>query len=232
MRRALSCVLLLLLSAPLALAAPERPSLRVALFDVAPYALSNAGRLDGIYVRLARELLAEAGLDARIELVPFARIPLLIGQDGSDMTISFATEALEAAAERLGTVMYVESLVVTSRARPASQLADLSGALIGRARGGCQDLRARDDLGLRWLDIKGFDNALKMLALGRLDGLCLTRDVLKHYAAVAEVERDSLGTEIVIGRRPVLVFVRKGLDAGTVDRLRNVLASRKPRSTD
>ncbi|MFH7042272.1 hypothetical protein ABT392_08135 [Paucibacter sp. JuS9] len=164
--------------------------------------------------------------------MPFARVPLALERSEADLTISFSTEALEGAAQALGPVALVDSVLITSLARSTRELPQLKGALVGRARGGCQDLAQRAELALRWTDISNFDSALRMLALGRLDGLCLTRDVLHHYSALASIERSRLGAEILVGQRPALLYVRRGLAPEVIAKLRVALARRSPVKAD
>jgi hypothetical protein len=88
-------------------------SLRVALFDVIPHATLADGKQRGICVDRVQEFLVALGIHADIELVPFARIPLRLQHPEADLTISFATGALEQVAVPLGPVLLVDSLVVT-----------------------------------------------------------------------------------------------------------------------
>lgn len=205
------------------------PPLKVALFDVAPYVVKQQGREpSGRYVMLARELAHAAGLDIDLLILPFARIGPALADGQADLTIGFATESVDKAALRLGNVMAVESLVVTKLGRPVLSLAQLAGYRIGRARGACQHLAQVRPPRMELVDINGFDSGIRMLARGRLDGLCLTREVLQHYLQLTGVTRAELGTELVVSRRMVGVFVRRDLDAGIVARLRTALLRSPP----
>lgn len=222
------CAIWLLLLAGQAVALPP---LKVALLDVAPYVISQPGRAaSGPYVLLVQTLAREAGLEPLITLLPFARIPASLANGSADLTIGFATEAVERVALTLGPVSTVDSLVVIRISKPATSVAQLGGYRIGRARGGCQDLA--DRMGPapapQLIDVNSYDSGIRMLALGRLDGLCLTSEVLVHYARKAGIERSQLGTEIIIGEREVAVFVRRDLDAGMVARLRSAVARLTP----
>lgn len=196
------------------------PPLRAVLFDVAPYAMAGAdGRVEGRYADLVRELGRHVGRELEISLEPFARIPGSLKAGSADLTVAFSTPALAATARPLGEVMMVDSLVVTSKVRPATQLAELSGRVVGRARGGCLDLAQQQVPGLQFYEVNGFASGLQMLALGRLDALCLTREVLQHYSRETGVQRSQLGPEIVISRRAVQLWARRSLDRDLQARL-------------
>lgn len=211
--------------------------LQVGFFDVAPYVISAKGKsLSGPYVDWARALAKEAGMEPVFTLLPFARIPLSLDDRSIDMTLGFPTAELDRAGLRLGELITIESVVVTSATRPASTVAQLKGYRLGRARGGCQDLAVRiaaaPEQGPVLVDVTNFGSGLRMLALGRLDGLCLTRNVLDHYAKEAGIDRKQLGPEILIGRRAVVLYVRRSLDAQTLDRLRTAFTAIRPTKLD
>lgn len=211
-----------------AMAAP----LRVALFDVAPYAQAQRGAASGLYVDLATWLLAGTGLTAEFQVLPFARVPVALAQGDADLTIAFTTDALDRVAKPLRPVALVDSIVVARQSNSLLSVAALKGKAVGRARGGCRDLAARDQLGVRWIDVSGFDSALRMLVLGRLDAVCLTREVLRHQLQVTGLNPDALGTPLVVGQRTVWVYIRPGLDGAIVERLRHALERRAPSRLD
>lgn len=204
------------------------PVLRVALFDIAPYAMASpTGKPIGVYVTIVNELAAASGMQAEISLVPFARLANSLADSSADLTISFPTQALDKVGLRLGNVLTVESLVVTSANKPATRVEQLGQHVIGRARGGCQDLSELAAPRPQLVDVNGFASGVRMLAMGRLDGLCLTREVLDHYAAETGTPRSQLGPEIVVSRRAAVAFVRPQLDAGVRQRLAAAIARRE-----
>lgn len=213
-------------------AASAAATLRVVLFEVAPYAQSAQGRASGLYVDLAQRLLGSAGLTAEFQVLPFARLPIALAQGDADLTIAFTTEALDRVATPLLPVALVDSIVVARRADPLGGINALKGKTVGRARGGCRDLAAQQQLGLRWVDVSGFDSALRMLVLGRLDAVCLTREVLRHQLQATGLNPAALGSPLVVGQRKVWMYVRPGLDAATVERLRTALGRRTPARLD
>lgn len=208
------------------------PVLKVALFDVAPYAQLVKGQPGGLYVDLARQLLGSAGLSAEIKILPFARLPVALQQGEADLTIAFGTEELERVAKPLLPVALVDSIVVAKAPRKLGSLDALKGLTLGRARRGCHDLAAHDELAIRWVDISGFDSALRMLALDRLDAVCLTREVMRYQLIVTGLDPATFSTGLVVGQRKVWMFVRPGLDGEVLARLRSTLGQRPPLRLD
>lgn len=225
-------ILAALLWACACLAHADTQALRVVLFDIPPYASQVDGKPQGLYVDWLRGFLDPLGIQPEFQLKPFVRLATTLDQGGADLTISFATDALTQAALPLGPVLRVDSIVVTRAGWPSSKLAGLEGALIGRARGGCLDLAQQPQLRLRWSEINGFDHALRMLALGRLDAVCLTRDVLRHQLPRLGMDRSRLGHEIVVGHRVAMLFARRTLEPAVLARLQAALAQRPPMQRD
>lgn len=225
-------ILAALLSACACLAHGDTRPLRVVLFDISPYASQLDGKPHGLYVDWLRGFLGPLGIEPEFQLRPFARIATTLAQNEADLTVSFPTEALSQAALPLGPVLRVDSIVVTRAGWPSNTVSGLDGALIGRARGGCLDLAQRPRLHLRWTEVSGFDKALRMLALGRLDAVCLTRDVLRHQLLQLDIERSQLGPEIVVGHRVAMLFARKTLDPAVLAQLQAALAQRPAMQRD
>lgn len=71
-----------------------------------------------------------------------------------------------------------------------------------------------------------------MLELGRLDGLCLTRDVLNHSLQSSGIETSKLGPDIVVSQRTALLYARKSLDLQLVARLQAAVSRRTPMLRD
>ncbi len=199
--------------------APTEP-LHAALFDIPPYASLDAQRQPtGVHVARVQALAQQAGLPLRISLWPFARVPVMLAAGQADLSLGFATPALQQSALSLGAVGWDELIVVAAPGLRLQDAAQLRRWMVGRARGACQDLANDGHLPERWFEVPAFDQGLRMLQLGRLDALCLTRSALEHAAAQARLPRSAWGDELVIRRRPIELWVRRGLPAEQQDRL-------------
>lgn len=226
-----ACLLLLHAAAgalPERPAGAERPALKVALFDVPPYAHQVRGEARGHYVELVRRLLAEAGFSAQIQVLPFARLPVALAQREADLTMGFNTEALERITRPLLPVALVDAVVVARAARALPSLESLQGASVGRARGGCRELTTRSELQIRWTEVAHFDSALRMLDLGRLDAVCLTREVLRHELKTTGLDSRHFGSPLLLRPQTVWLLARKDLDAPVAAQLRTALGRRAP----
>lgn len=201
--------------------------IRVVLLDVAPYTMVTSDqRIAGIYAGIARQIAQLAGMDAEVSLVPFARVALSLGGGRADLTLGFSTDALNAAGHSLGTVMTIDSLLVTAaKHRAIGKLDELAGRTVGRLRGGCQDLERQGAMPVQFYELSSFAAGLRMLALGRLDAICgVTSDALEFYAREADVKLEELGGKLVVNKRAVHLYVRRDLDEETRARLAEALS--------
>lgn len=218
--------LLLSLLPALSLAGVAAPAakVRVALFDIEPYAYRHEGQPRGLYVQWLGRLLEGLGLQAEFQVLPIARVAMVLAQAEADLTLAFSSEALERVAVSVGAAAQVDAIVVSRADHALQELDALRGAALGRARGACQDLAARAELGIRWTEVNQFGSALRMLNRGRLDGVCMTRGLLRHLQRQdSELAGARFAPPLLLSRRPVLLFARAGLDPLLIERLRSAM---------
>lgn len=216
---ALLCLLALFATGRNALA--QADTVNVALFDLWPYArYDSQGQAKGIYVDLVHAIAAHAGLQARIELYPFARVAATVDSGRADMTLSFTTPALERAALQLGQVVMVDAVVVLKKGLTHTDARALSGQLVGRLPGGCADLTGSAAV-LR--EVQHLDSGVRMLEAGRLDGLCASRETFLTAIDAAQLPRAAFGPEIVLSRRAVQLHVSRRSDEALRNRLQQSL---------
>lgn len=222
---------LLLLSLPLH---ADEPALRVALFDVLPYAgKSPEGQPRGIYVDFARAIAQRAGLPLKIELYPFARAGALVESGQADATLSFVTEPLERGAWQLGPVTTVDSVVVLRKGLSAAKSSDLAGLMIGRLKGGCLDLAKEPGVVDKLYDVNTFDSGVRMLMIGRLDGLCTTREAFVAAARGAAGKATDFGPSVLLSQRVVQFHLTQKSSPALRERLQTSLDSlRKDRELE
>ena len=185
-------------------------TLRFALFDVPPYVLPQAnGEFSGPYVEWAQIIAQKLHVEARIVVVPFARVASELDQDRADITFSFATPALENIAVQLAVIDSALEVVRMSSARKISRIDQLAGLTVGRFRGGCKDLRARVGTSVKFYELNNASSAVRMLAAKRIDGLCATPEVLDYSIRQEKFEHSRFGQTIEVSRRDVWVFVNQ-----------------------
>ncbi|WP_269531437.1 ABC transporter substrate-binding protein [Chitinimonas sp. BJYL2] len=194
--------------------------LRVALFDVEPYAKQVPGTAaQGVYVEIANLLAREAGMTPSLALMPFPRVAATVAANKADLTFSFETEQLKRDAHRIGPLVLADSILVSKRGLTLTEPKQVAGRIVGRLRGGCADLIEVLPGPPSFYDLPGFDSGLRMLLANRVDVLCTTREAFKHYLKQTRLARDDFGDILLLHRRQVWIYTANGLDVAVRVRL-------------
>ncbi len=187
----------------------QAKTLTFAVIEVPPFGAAHAHHGPvGIYPDFLRAVSEEAGIPIKIVLVPFARAVSLVSSGAVDGTIMFETTGTEGRTVPL-LALFETGLVVQSR--PGLQLdskADLIPRLIGRIRGGCQDLEKDTQARWRFYELDNQKQAVAMLKAGRIDAFCTVPEALA-FAQGSIHGGDALydSDQITISRKKVWILI-------------------------
>jgi ABC-type amino acid transport substrate-binding protein len=206
-----------LVAGPVAAAA-----LRVGLMDVAPYGYAgHDGQPDGAYVRLAREIVTEAGFEPSLAIYPTARLYAMLQARQLDLTLSSRNLDRDLGWVQLGRVGQFEGWILTRRGTPMpSSFEALKGKLIGRMGGTCPPLARA---GLSLYTVRDYPQGLRMLAVGRIDALCGERAGLEMAERREAALRHAFNPPWVFLTADVRVYANPGLQLAVIDRLRRAV---------
>jgi len=216
-------LLLCCLTVPCAAQAIE---LRIVLFDVSPYASvgSDGKTPEGIYVDLVKRLVQSAGHTARFEIVPFARVSVLLETEQADLTIGFSTSRLEQVAVPLASIRTVSSVVLLGKGKSANRAEDLAALEIGRLRGGCKDLFDDKKVAVVPNEINGMGSGVRMLAAGRIHGLCATQDAIEYVMTQERLDRSLFGNWLKLSEREAFLHAGKHVPGEVRESLQRAVA--------
>ncbi|WP_374356712.1 substrate-binding periplasmic protein [Chitinimonas sp.] len=210
-------LILLLFSVISAMAAP----LRIGSIDVAPFGLmSNEGELDGIFVQMANRVVQKANLPYTHLLYPSGRLYVMLEHHQLDLAVSSRNLDRDLGLVRLGKLWELEGVIVYRSALPLQvrKLDDLAPYLIGRLNGTCPTLAKA---GMRLYSLNDYNQGLRMLAAGRLDGLCGDRASLRYSIQRSAMDLQSSTQMLTFLRTDVWLFANPALDGPTQLALRN-----------
>ena len=224
-------LLVVIFSVSAAMAAdPVREPLRIPVFDIPPYGQDDgSGHPSGLYVELTRVIATEAGYTPRIALVPFARMLAQLNAGAADMSISFPTDSTTGTLIALEPIVGVDAIVVPRKGFAASARRDFANRKIGRIRGGCIDMSNSVDAPVELFELNSFTEGLRLLALGRIDGLCLTREVYRYYLQKDHRSASEFGEPVLINHRDAWLFLRADAPSQMQQSLRNAVRTLKRR---
>jgi polar amino acid transport system substrate-binding protein len=205
--------------------------LSFAVIDAPPYgALLSNGTATGIYPALLAHLSAEAAMPFKITVVPFARAVSMVGNEQADGTILFKTSVTEGSAIALLPLFSTNLVLIQPPGSKRRERTELAGRLIGRLRGGCQDLEA--DAGVRFYELNSQQQGVSMLIAGRIDAFCTAEESLNW--AIGQFDAAgalALAHRMKISERQVWLHVRRHLDPHLAERLKAALLRMKADGT-
>lgn len=191
-------------------------ALRVAVVDIAPYAMSEAnGRAFGQYPDLVRLIAARAEIDTDIKVVSCTRAAEMLESGQIDLVVALDAAPLRRVARPLATIANLDTVVVARN----GQFDDSSNAKpnfsLGRVRGGCMGSAASTDAGYKDVEVDSLHDGVRALAAKRLDGLALTREAFFHYANLNNLEPKQFGAMVPTGRQLVWLYAANKLPFAT-----------------
>lgn len=203
----------------------EREVLRIAIFNVPPYGLTTPnGQPVGLYVDVLQRVAKLAGYTPTVHVEPFARVHSDLKNNIADVTISFPTPETTDTLIPLGPVFTTDVILVPRKPFAPHTRADIGNMRIGRLRGGCIDL-AMDGSNRSFAELNNFADGIRMLAAGRIDGVCTSPVVLAYYLRQEGLSAETFGKPLVLNRRDSLLYLRPGASPDMQRRLREGLAA-------
>lgn len=211
-----------LLCAALAPAHAAPPALRFGVINAPPYGeVDAAKRASGIYPRFLASLAKDLGQPIEPVMMPFARAAHLTSIGALDGTVMFKNATTDGKTVALAP-LYITGQVV--QGAPGAHLrtrADLGKLLVGRIRGGCQDLEQERGKDWRFYELNNQQQGVEMLLAQRIGAFCTAPEALS--AAIAQFDtghRIDPAERLTISEKPVWVLVRTDMDPALRQRLR------------
>lgn len=208
----------LLVMAPPSAAA--QPRLNIGVIDVPPYGQPGQGNPQGLYPRFLAELSRDTGIQLDLTLMPFARAAHLLASGHIDGSIMFQNNVTDRKTIALAP-LFVTAQVV--QPRPGIALrgkTELAPLLIGRIRGGCQDLEADTSYRWRFYEVNTQQQGIDMLLAKRIDAFCSATEGLQNAAAKFDRRRELDATaRFVVSQKEVWFLASGNVDAGLQQRL-------------
>lgn len=193
--------------------------LRLGTVAVAPYGMDDAhGEADGIFYQLASRIAQQAGLPFRNALYPTGRLYAMLTHREIDLAVSSRQLDRDLGLVNLGKIWQLEGIILYRASLPMApkQIGDFKPYSIGRLPGTCPTL-ARS--GMQLYELADFHQGLRMLAAGRVDGLCGDRNSLSYLLAHTS-DANMVTRSFTFLTSDVWVFASPTLDAATQAKLR------------
>jgi ABC-type amino acid transport substrate-binding protein len=202
--------------------AQAAPPLNFGVINAAPYGEVDAAKhASGIYPRFLASLAKDLGQPIEPVVLPFARAAHLTSIGALDGTIMFKNATTDGKTVALAP-LYITGQIV--QAAPGIRLrsrGDLDKLLVGRIRGGCQDLEQERGKDWRFYELNNQQQGVEMLLAQRIGAFCTAPEALS--AAIAQFDtghKIDAAERLTISEKPVWVLVRADMDPALRRRLR------------
>jgi ABC-type amino acid transport substrate-binding protein len=201
-RRQFLCVPLLAAVPALARSAP----LRMVVVDLMPWAGRNAnGQLEGAAVDLAPILSSLSGLPIVINAVPYARAIAMLAGGDADLMLAVDASPDGALPAPLAAVGQEDVVIVGRRGTRYASTRELCGrqiALLRRA-----SFRTTLDSCIKRYETNSYQQGLRMLSQGRLDGVAGVRSSMDYAIRQLGLKPSDTGTPLVIGQADISLYL-------------------------
>jgi len=200
----------------------EPRRLRVALPDVPPFSAHSAsGAPRGLLVDWMLSLAGVCKITMRIEVVPFARANHLLSLGAVDLIVATPSGDNAVNSQVLGEIAPLDLVVWPLDGVDRTLATQWHGVAVGRLRGGCLALEIQSP---QFVELTALSHGLRMAALGRLQGLCASREALTHLLKQQGQSEALRHTPMLLQRTPLQVLVRKLLPSELMQALQQGVA--------
>lgn len=183
----------------------ERPPLRFGIMALAPYGYQDAeGRWRGNLYEVAQAILKRGGFEGFVEVVP---VPRILQPGRLDCTITASVEAMENKTTRVASLnQTMRAGVLPVEGLSLNSYADLMGPSIAVPVGANLGLPFDADTTLTKIQVRNYENAMKMLSRGRVDAAVGIINSLLFSAKKAGIEQMEFGMPLVFRDLSVNVY--------------------------
>jgi polar amino acid transport system substrate-binding protein len=186
--------------------------------------LGADGKPTGMMYDIGKRIAEEAGFTSVIRLAPYARTVVDLEHGIADVVLRFGNDDLPRVAYQVATVLSMRTIIVTRHPAQLRTLDDLHGKTVGMLRGGRFDQRFSADLAIIKHEVSNYQQMLRMLMAGRIDGAIGSDAGLYSAARSLGIEPAALSAPLVLSTQEFMLHVsRKTGTAATISALQAAL---------
>jgi polar amino acid transport system substrate-binding protein len=158
-----------------------QPCLDMHVIQNAPIGyLDSEGNPTGTHWDYLDAIAEHSGLCINKRLLPYARVRASLEQGGHDGGIMFRSEDLDSKIQAAAHIRSLAVVVIPRKGISIDTYEDLKGLQIGKTRSTRLNSRFDTDTALRKYKLNNYEQAVKMIAAGRLDAVAGSQLVLSY----------------------------------------------------
>ncbi len=204
--------------------------LEMHVIDNAPIGyLDSEGNPTGTHWDYLEAIAEHSGICINKRLLPYARVRASLEQGGHDGGIMFRSEDLDSKTQAAAHIRSLAVVVIPKQGLSIGTYDDLKGLQIGKTRSTRLNSRFDNDAALRKYKLNNYEQAVKMIAAGRLDAVAGSQLVLSYQLnklnAFGKV--DIKGSYVLGHQEQWLQLSDKSQHADKIPLLRSTIATLK-----
>lgn len=173
---------------------------QVRTIAIAPYGIKSDEVLGGIYYEISANIVKEAGFQAEHYISPYARIVHELKVGLTDITIMYRYKELEDYVTYIAPLPTLKNVVIGVKGVSFANIASLKGKRLAYLRGAKFNQQIDNDKQIDKYFVKDFDQAISMLAAGRVDAVIGPLDPIIN-SALTVGKTDFFGPPLIVSER-------------------------------
>lgn len=190
-------------------AAPaQAESLSIVTVNQPPYGYIENGKPHGLSYEMANAIATAAGYTPRNTIAPLAQAMQDIENGQADIVILFPSPAIETAAEALGVVLPVNTVILGRADSVYRKALDIRGKRVATVRGTkCDEWGSKNKLTL--IPAHDYSQGLKMLLSKQVDGIVGPQLGIDYAIKSNKFPTQAFGTPLELSVVPATLYLSK-----------------------
>lgn len=201
-------------------------SVKVALFDIAPFSyINDKGELDGVVYKLCRKIEKESGLKFDYSLIPYARAIKLLTDGEVDLAVFYPSSKYEGHFDKLAPTLGNYNYLVSLKNLYINSLNDIGEKKIGLIRGAkySEEFDKMKKPGVVFL--QDYSKVINMLLLNRIDIAVISSAAFEYFLRVQNINAKDKLNIYTINLQPNWIHINKKLDPYIREKLKKANSS-------
>ncbi|WP_372655269.1 substrate-binding periplasmic protein [Halobacteriovorax sp.] len=201
-------------------------SVKVALFDIAPFSyINDKGELDGVVYKLCKKIEKESGLEFDYSLVPYARAIKLLTDGEVDLAVFYPSTKYEGLFDKLAPTLGNYNYLVSLKNLYIKSLNDIGEKKIGLIRGAkySEEFDKMKKPGVVFL--QDYSKVFNMLLLNRIDIAVISSAAFEYFLRVQNINAEDKLNIYTINLQPNWIHINKKLDPNIREKLKKANSS-------
>ena len=209
--RILTVVIIAMLSMAVSVHSEDSKRIEIRTIDIRPYGIKTEpeSKPSGIYYDFANLLASEAGYQINNYIAPYARIILELQSGQTDLSILFKYKKLEDHVIYIAPLPSLKNVVIGLRNTHFKSMEDLKGLTLAYLRGAKFSDAVDNDPAIGSIETLDFNQGIKLLAIGRADGIIGPIEPILNAAVKLGKNRSFFGDPFVVSERTPWVQMSK-----------------------